>query len=331
MISINQSKNLLLNNKTIKIYKSEIRWFFSKSELNFNKEINKNSHKKRFTPNINLNKASKFPFIDIISKRPKQKSLFDLNKKSCSDKTLQDYNKNNSAEKDQNSNKANTNNFYIDEYFFPAITQILLEINKNLKNIEIENFLSENKCFEKLYKLFMEVLKKGEDNLFPYLTLIIEISKANQVLKNMPNKISVILTENKTNLKRKYICLAILNQIYTKIKQKENKENDKNEGFENSFKNKVYAGGLYEKVMSQNDPKNPNDFEGTLIITKNYTDAIEYYETLRRFDKEGKIKIKKFGSSFLGIRGLSLKNEKSLVESFIDIEKEIRNSENWTQ
>lgn len=343
MISKNHStKNLLSNLQTINLYKSDTAKLLGKLNSFSIQDLKNNLITKNFSSKINLNQEKKLPLHKIFKESKTnftKNATITITKKCFSSKEDENSKINNNqylANNVNNSNNNNNNNFYINEYFFPAVTSILNELNKELKRKDLDSFLMENKSFEKLYKLFMEVLKKSEDNLFPYLTLIFEISKSNQsnnnnIKNDFQNKINIILSDNYLNLKRKYLCLAILNQIFSKKKAKEKFEAQNDSDFESSFKSRIFGGGLYESIMSQTDPSNPMNFKGAVIITKNYTDAIEYYETLRRFDKEGKIKIKKFGSVHLGIKGLSLKKESNLVAGYLTTEQEDKKNESWSQ
>jgi len=313
MISKNHSKKFLQNVKNLHVLNKRI-------ENNINSKINQNKKVKEYSLKnnsliSNFNNKSfiniKFSFDNLYKKHFSIKSTIESNK----DGSINNINKQNA-----NSNK-NSHEFYINEYFKPAIKEILTTINEELHSNEIQNLLLNNDNFEKLYILFMEILKKGEDNLFPYLTLIFELSK-NKTSQNFSDKISFILTENYLNLKRKYVCLIILNQILSKQIAFDKVNLNENKDFESSFKNKIFGGGLFESILSQNENSNPKNFKGCLVITKNYKDVIEYYEIFRRFDKERKLKIKKFGSVNLGIKGVTLKKEKNIVNDFIKTEQE---------
>ena len=325
MIAKNHSKNLFVNLSRLKNIKENKSCIFTINKNNFVYKYLKFSTKNAKNEN-NLNKEIKSysDFAEINKINKNNKNIHKINNRNFGTKETIEPNTNSKINLDE-INKVNlsiNSNLYIDEYLQPAINIILSELNKDLKNKDLEIFLKENKSFEKLYKVFMEILKKGEDNLFPYLTLIFDLNKNKNNQTQIPNKINIILTENFLNLKKKYICLAISNQLLNDLKKQEKTKAENNLDFESSFKNKIFGGGLYESIISQNDNSKTKDFKGALIITKNFKDAIDYYENFRKFDKECKLKIKKFGSVHLGIKGFSLKKEKSLINDFLTTAQE---------
>ncbi len=314
MFSKNNSKSLFLNLKNIQK--------FNKSKFLSNERIQNPFNSKNYK-NENVSKYSIKPKY-FKSDQKFQFSFDKTYKKSYSTNSNLESNDNDNSIKENNKLDSTSNNnkeFYLDNYFQPALNEILSDLNNELQNPEIDKFMKNNNKFENLYKLFMDILKKGEDNLFPYLTLIFEITKKKSST-NLSNKISFILIENYLNLKRKYICLSIMNQIISNKKASNNLDSEDNSDFNSSYKNKIFGGGLFEKIISQVESANPKIFKGYLVITKNYKDSIDYYQIFRRFDKEGKLKIKKFGSVSLGIKGISLKNEKNLIQEFIKTEQE---------
>ena len=80
--------------------------------------------------------------------------------------------------------------------------------------------------------------------------------------------------------------------------------------------------GYISSFMKNEEIKENSEFKGILIITKNYNETLDYYKNFRRFDNEGRFKIKKFGSSQLSIKGFSLGMEQRLVYEQSEIENE---------
>jgi len=324
MFSKNKSKTIFFKIKNTNIYNKE-----KNKHLGILKSGSIQKHF-YFTVNNKYSSTKQYKYVKYIQRISLNKDLIlnklsikNFNSKSTLESNTDKYYEENNKQ-NINVNNHSNNSFYIDEYFFPAITIILRELNHELRNKELEKFLIINNDFEKVYKLFLEIMKKVGDNLFPYLTLIFDIRK-NRENNNLVNKINVILTDNYLNLKRKYVCLAILNQLLSNkkaIQEKEKKDLEFGSDFESSFKNKIFGGGLFQSIMNQTENPDPKNFKGAIIITKNYTDAIEYYQILRKFDELRKFKIKKFGSVHLGIRGISLKNEKNLINDFMTTAQE---------
>lgn len=260
--------------------------------------------------NVKKNKFCKFAYRNIVT----------LDGSNVSNKDNQELKKSfpTNINSDTNSNQYNnvisnsSSMIEFDEYLKGAILDILYSINKRIKNQDLENFLLENTCFKKMNKILFEILRKSEDGLLNHLIQLLDTSNHS----SKSNKINFIFTENLYYIKRKFVVFSLLSSLINEEKFLEQSTNSVD------LKTRIFTGKFYERLKHLGDSQEKKPFTGTLIITKNFKDTLEYYEIFRKFDEQKKFKIKKFGSLNLAIKGNNLKKEQPLVEEIVSIMQE---------